>query len=113
MKRPASGSPAPAPPRATQRIDKLLWMLRLSRTRGAAQALVEEGHVRVNGRRVVRCAQPIGVGDVVTMPSVAGSEEARVRVFEVRALPARRGPPAEARECYLEIESVSQQARTA
>lgn len=113
MKRPESGGPPADPPRATQRIDKLLWMLRLSRTRGAAQDLVGEGHIRVNGRRVLRCAHPIGVGDVITMPSIAGSEDARVRVLELRALPARRGPPAEARACYHEIESVSQQAGTA
>jgi len=36
------------------RIDKLLWFLRLAKTRGVAQAMAEEGHIRVNGRRVDR-----------------------------------------------------------
>nr|WP_066558138.1 S4 domain-containing protein [Croceicoccus bisphenolivorans] len=85
-----------------QRIDRVLWMLRLTPTRGAAQALVGEGHVRVNGRRVVRCAQPVGAGDVVTMPHGHG-----VRVVRMLALPVRRGPAEEARRLYEEIESVS------
>ncbi len=113
MKHAASASPPAPPARPTLRIDKLLWMMRLSRTRGAAQDLVDEGHVRVNGRRVVRCAHPIAAGDVVTMPAVAASENARVRVFEILVLPTRRGPPDEARLCYREIESVSQQGGTA
>ena len=35
------------------RIDKLLWQLRLTKTRGLAQALVGEGHIRRNGTRVL------------------------------------------------------------
>ncbi|WP_205693852.1 S4 domain-containing protein [Croceicoccus ponticola] len=95
-------------PRQTQRIDRLLWMLRLSQTRGAAQNLVAEGHLRVNGRRIVRCAQQIGVGDIVTMPHGMAA-----RVIEVLMLPNRRSGSDEARQHYREIESGSQQARTA
>lgn len=79
----------------TLRIDKLLWFLRLAKTRGIAQRLVAEGHVRRNGARVVRCHEPIGPGDVLTLPLAA-----RVRVIEVLALPVRRGPASEAQACY-------------
>lgn len=103
--------PATAVPperRETLRIDKVLWMLRLTPTRNAAQDLIAEGHVRLNGRRVLRCAQALGADDVLTMPHGAG-----VRVVRVLALPVRRGPAGEARALYEEIESASQQARTA
>lgn len=96
------------PERETQRIDRLLWMLRLSPTRGAAQALVGEGHVRVNGRRVIRCSQAIAAGDVVTMPHGMA-----VRVVEIVSLPPRRGPASEARAHYRELASVSQQGSAA
>ncbi|WP_144097061.1 RNA-binding S4 domain-containing protein [Croceicoccus sediminis] len=79
------------PARETRRIDRLLWMLRLTRTRGAAQDLVCEGHVRVNGRRVLRCSQAIAIGDIVTLP--LGE---MVRIIEILDLPSRRGPPVEA-----------------
>ncbi|AKM11940.1 hypothetical protein AB433_16450 [Croceicoccus naphthovorans] len=80
-------------------------MLRLNKTRSAAQALLCEGHVRINGRRVIRCSQPVHAGDVLTLPHDGG-----VRVIRVLTLPARRGPPTEAHSHYEEIESVSQQA---
>ena len=77
------------------RLDKLLWFLRLAKTRGAAQALVEAGHIRRNGQRVERCAQSVAVGDVLVLPLPRG-----VTVIELVALPARRGPPPEAQSCY-------------
>ncbi|MDE8651793.1 RNA-binding S4 domain-containing protein [Novosphingobium album (ex Liu et al. 2023)] len=77
------------------RIDKLLWFLRLARTRGVAQAMAEEGHIRVNGRRIDRAHARITPGDVLTLPVGHG-----VRVIEVCALPVRRGPAPEAQECY-------------
>ena len=36
------------------RLDKLLWFLRLARTRSRAQAWIGEGHIRRNGQRVER-----------------------------------------------------------
>lgn len=80
---------------ASIRIDKLLWFLRLSRTRGLAQALVAEGHVRLNGRRVERVAQPVAVGDVLVLPLRQG-----VLAIELASLPERRGPAPEAQACY-------------
>ncbi|MFC0206245.1 RNA-binding S4 domain-containing protein [Novosphingobium soli] len=77
------------------RIDKLLWYLRLARTRPVAQAMAEEGHMRLNGRRIDRAHQKIALGDVLTVPVAGG-----VRVIEVLSLPVRRGPASEAQECY-------------
>jgi ribosome-associated heat shock protein Hsp15 len=77
------------------RIDKLLWYLRLAKTRTLAQAMAEEGHVRLNGRRVERAHQKVSAGDVLTLPLPGG-----VRVIELIALPTRRGPAPEAQGCY-------------
>ena len=84
------------------RIDKLLWFLRLSRTRGAAQALCGAGHIRLNGRRVERSAQAIHIGDVLTLP--AGE---RVQVIEIVALPVRRGAAPEAQACYRKLDALA------
>jgi len=77
------------------RIDKLLWYLRLARSRSAAQAMAQEGHIRVNGRRVDRAHQQIASGDVLTLPSLQGA-----KVLELLALPVRRGPAPEAQSHY-------------
>ena len=77
------------------RIDKLLWFLRFAKTRPIAQAMAEDGHIRLNGRRIERAHQRIGVGDVLVVPLSAG-----VRVIEILVLPARRGPAPEAHACY-------------
>ena len=77
------------------RIDKLLWYLRLAKTRVIAQGIAEEGHMRINGRRVERAHQKVSEGDVLTVPARSG-----VRVIEIVALPGRRGPAPEAQSCY-------------
>lgn len=77
------------------RIDKLLWFLRLAKSRSLAQAMAEEGHIRINGRRVERAHQPTRTGDVLVLPLPGG-----VRVIEIVSLPERRGPAAEAIACY-------------
>jgi ribosome-associated heat shock protein Hsp15 len=77
------------------RIDKLIWFLRLAKTRSIAQAIAGEGHVRLNGRRVERAHQKVGCGDIVVLPLAHG-----VKVIEILALPARRGPAGEAQACY-------------
>jgi ribosome-associated heat shock protein Hsp15 len=84
------------------RIDKLLWFLRLAKTRGAAQALVGEGHIRLNGRRIGRAAQGVAVGDVLVLPRPNG-----VAVIELLALPVRRGPAAEAQSCYRALDGTA------
>lgn len=81
------------------RIDKLLFFLRLAKTRGLAQQWTAAGHIRVNGRRVERASHAIAPGDIVTIP--LGT---RVAVLRVLALPARRGPAEEARACYERLD---------
>lgn len=81
------------------RIDKLLWQLRLTKTRSQAQALVLAGHMRRNGGRIFRASQDVAVGDTLTVPLPGG-----VRVIEVLALPVRRGPAAEAQACYRALD---------
>lgn len=77
------------------RIDKLLWFLRLAKTRTIAQGMAEAGHMRLNGRRVDRAHLKVSAGDVLVVPLPGG-----VRVIEVLALPLRRGPAGEAQACY-------------
>lgn len=84
------------------RIDKLLWFLRLAKTRGLAQALVGEGHIRLNGRRVERAAQAVAAGDVLVLPRPRG-----VLVIEILRLPERRGPASEAQACYRTLDEGS------
>jgi len=77
------------------RIDKLLWFLRFSGSRSAAQEWVEAGHIRLNGRRVARSSASVGMGDVLVLPFPFG-----VRVVQLVTLPDRRGPAPEAQACY-------------
>ena len=77
------------------RIDKLLWYLRLAKSRSVAQTMAEEGHIRLNSRRVDRAHQKVAAGDVLTVPTGSG-----VRVIELLVLPHRRGPAPEAQSCY-------------
>ncbi len=84
----------------TLRLDKFLWFARIVRTRALAQTLAEGGRIRVSGRVVDRPAAPVRVGDVLAF-AVRG----KIRVLKVESLPARRGPPAEARLLYSELTS--------
>lgn len=85
------------------RIDKLLWYLRLAKTRGMAQTMAEEGHIRLNGRRVERSHQKVSAGDTLVLPLAQG-----VRAIEVLTLPARRGPAPEAQSCYRVLDGGAQ-----
>lgn len=84
------------------RLDKLLWFLRFAKSRSLAQAMVATGHIRLNRRRVERAAQAVAAGDVMVLPRPGG-----VQVVEILALPARRGPAAEAQACYRVLDAAS------
>ena len=81
------------------RIDRLLVYLRFARTRSAALGLIETRALRRNRKHVLRAAEQARIGDVLTL--VVGSE---VKVIELVTLPRRRGPPAEARSHYREVD---------
>ena len=82
------------------RLDKFLWFARIVKTRALAQALAGQGRLRLNGRVIDRAHAPVRAGDVLSF-----AQRGEVRVLRVEALPARRGPPAEARACYCELTS--------
>lgn len=82
------------------RLDRLLYQLRLAKTRGGAQRWITEGHMRHNGRRVLRQDLAVAPGDVLTLPLRSG-----VAVIELISLPIRRGPAAEARACYRALDA--------
>ncbi len=77
------------------RIDRFLFFIRLAKSRTLAQGIVEQGHVRIDGRRVAKPSEEVHPGQIVALPL-----HGEVRVLRVLALPARRGPPAEAGAAY-------------
>lgn len=80
------------------RIDKFLWFTRFAGTRNLAQGWVEDGHIRLNGRRIDRAHAPVRAHDLITFP-----HGTTVRVVRITHLPTRRGPATEARGCYEEL----------
>jgi len=80
------------------RLDKFLWFARIVKTRALAQALAENGRLRLNGRVVDRAHAPVRPGDVLSF-----AQRGEVRVLRVDSLPVRRGPAAEARAHYCEL----------
>ncbi|HEY0628330.1 MAG TPA: RNA-binding S4 domain-containing protein [Sphingomicrobium sp.] len=87
------------------RLDRYLFFIRLVKSRTLAQGLIEEGKVRVDGKRVTKTSEEVRVGAVIAMP-LRGD----VRILRVLALPSRRGPASEARACYEEVEESPQSA---
>jgi ribosome-associated heat shock protein Hsp15 len=68
------------------------------RTRSAAAALVEAGHVRVNAHRVVSPAHMLRPGDVVTL-----ALDNSVKVMRVIGFVERRGDAPAARALYAVV----------
>jgi ribosome-associated heat shock protein Hsp15 len=81
------------------RVDKWLWHARFFKSRNQASKLVSAGRLRVNREIVRKPRHPVRPGDVLTFPK--GSH---IRVIEVVALGARRGPATEARELYRDLD---------
>ena len=83
---------------ARLRIDKWLWQARFFKTRSLAATQVSGGHVRLNGKRVLKPAQAVVPGDVLTFP------QGRIaRVVRIEALGERRGPAPEAQTLYFNM----------
>ena len=80
------------------RIDRYLYCIRLIKSRTLAQAVIDTGHVRIDGKRVEKPSAEVRVGSVIALPL-----NDRIRILRVLSLPNRRGPPAEARPCYEEL----------
>jgi ribosome-associated heat shock protein Hsp15 len=81
-----------------QRIDKWLWFVRVIKSRTLAATLVTQGKVRVNRERVEKASFLVKPGDVLTV----GIGD-HVRILEVVAPGARRGPAAEAAHLFKDL----------
>jgi ribosome-associated heat shock protein Hsp15 len=87
-----------------QRIDVWLFRARFAKTRAAAARLVTEGGVRIvhDGvpRRLEKPSVEVAPGDALVF-----QQRGRLVVVRVNALSARRGPAAEARTLYSELDA--------
>ena len=86
--------------RPSLRLDKYLWQARFFKSRSQAAAYIAEGRLRLDGSVVMKPNQPVRVGSVMTFPLGP-----RIRVVRVLALGLRRGPTAEARTLYEDLET--------
>ena len=82
-----------------QRLDKWLWHARVVKARTSAAALVEAGHVRINGVRETSPGHAEKAGDVVTI-----GLDRSVRVLKIRGFSERRGDALSARVLYDDLQ---------
>ena len=80
------------------RIDRFLFFIRLIKSRTLAQGVIDQGHVRIDGKRVEKSSEEVRVGNVIALPL-----HDHVRILRVLSLPTRCGPAPEARACYEEL----------
>ena len=83
-----------------QRLDKWLWHARVVKARSSAAALIEAGHVRLNGARETAPGHAVKAGDVLTI-----ALDRSVRVLKVLGFSERRGDAAAARVLYEDLQS--------
>lgn len=86
--------------RPALRLDKFLWHARFFKSRTQAAEFVAGGRLRLDGAVVSKPNQLVRAGCVLTFPLGP-----RIRVVRVMALGVRRGPPAEARTLYEDLEA--------
>ena len=86
-----------------QRLDKWLWHARVVKARTSAAALVESGHVRINGVREKSPGHAVKPGDVVTI-----ALDARVRLLKVTGFSERRGDANAARALFEDLQTPKQ-----
>ena len=92
---------------AMMRLDKWLWHARFFKTRSGASSYAAAGNIRLNGTRQTRSSARIRVGDTLTF-----ALHGHVRVIEIVALSARRGPAVEARTLYHDHDPPSDRPKT-
>ena len=81
-----------------QRLDKWLWHARVVKARTSAAALVEAGHVRINGVREKAPGHAVKAGDVLTI-----GLDRSVRVLKVRRISPSGAAMRPPRECCMRI----------
>ena len=82
-----------------QRLDKWLWHARVVKARTSAAALVEAGHVRINGVREKAPGHGVKPGDILTV-----GLDRSVRILKVVAFSERRGDAQAARVLYEDLQ---------
>lgn len=82
------------------RLDVWLWRARLFKSRARATAFCVEDGLRINRIKTGKAHHLVRPGDVLTF-----ALGAQVRVLRVVSLGTRRGPAAEARTLYEELNS--------
>ena len=83
-----------------QRLDKWLWHARVVKARTSAAALVEAGHVRINGVREKAPGHAVKIGDVLTI-----GLDRSVRILKVAGFSERRGDATAARVLYKDLQA--------
>jgi len=90
----------------SQRIDVWLFRARFVKTRAAAARLISEGGARIArdgvARRLEKPSVEVRIGDALLFPL-----RGKLVAIRVEGLGARRGPPAEARLLYSELDAES------
>jgi ribosome-associated heat shock protein Hsp15 len=81
------------------RLDKWLWFARFVKSRSLATRLVVDGNMRINGAATRKAHYAVKPGDVLTF--ALGDH---IRVIRIAALGVRRGPSAEARLLYEDLD---------
>lgn len=81
------------------RVDKWLWYARFFKSRTQAARVSASGRLRINGNPIAKAHHAVKEGDVLTFP-----KERHIRVIRIQALGARRGPAAEARALYDDLD---------
>ena len=79
----------------TQRLDKWLVYARFCKTRSQAAALVTEGKIRINGRKIEKPDAKLHEGNVLTLTTIT-----EVHLIRVLHLAERRGSPEAAHGMY-------------
>lgn len=86
------------------RADVWLWRARFCKTRSLAARLVDEGRVRLTRAgqetRLDKAARTLKPGDALVF-ALAG----RLHAVRIESLGVRRGPPAEARALYSDLDA--------
>lgn len=85
-------------PAAKIRLDKWLWHARFAKTRSLAAKLATDGRVRIDGNVSDKPAAAVRPGQVLTF-----ALGRHIRVIEIVAIGARRGPAAEAQTLYRDL----------
>lgn len=87
-----------------QRVDLWLHRARFAKTRAGAARLIAEGGVRLVhdglARRLEKPSAEVEPGDALVFP-----QRGRLIAVRIEALSARRGPAAEARLLYVELDA--------